>query len=145
MHIVRGPFVDPAADEFALRFCQWLTVIGWRHHNVRIVGFDPQNHLALVRAAGNDGNLRFASGNSVVAKIQSQFRLATVLILSVAKDAFLGKDRLDLAGKVDRGLSADLSAERDHRGDGDMQEAGHNSYFTWKGGSVGSSELANPL
>ena len=111
MHIIRGPFVDPATDQFALLLGKWLTVIGWRHHHVRVIRFDPENRLALVSAAGDDGNLRFAPDNSPVAKIQSQIGFATAMILPVADNAFLGKDRLDLESKVDRGLSAKLGAE----------------------------------
>ena len=80
-----------------------------------VIGIRRENALddfAFVRFAGNNGDGSFAIRENSLFRVEAHLRFARRFIRPVAMEATVGKNRSDVAGKIDR---AGLGVRVPHR------------------------------
>ena len=102
MHAPFGAFSNPFPNGGNFPVAQFLALVGRRHKIVFIAGCESPHQLALVWFAGDYGmvtGFQFTQHTVLFCEVQPSF----LFIRPMAIGAVLGKNRLNVPGKIYRG------------------------------------------
>jgi len=100
MHAPFGAFSNPFPNGGNFAVAQFLALVGRRHEIVFIAGCESPHQLALVWFAGDYGmvaGFQFTQHTVLFCEVQPSF----LLIRPMAISAVLGKNGLNIPGKID--------------------------------------------
>src|SRR5262249_22741504 len=98
MWLVFRSFGDPAFQYLLLCVGEWVFRCRWRHHFAVIARRGAADQFAFLWLAGHDRALL----DSRIANIEPQFRLAGLVVRTVALEAMPRENRPHFANKIDR-------------------------------------------
>src|SRR3954471_17572174 len=102
MHSPLRAFIDPSPKRFLLLRRELAVALRRRHHLIRIVAENALDGFAVRAPAGHDGDGAVVIRLRLLLLIEPQVSLALRLVRTVALEAVLAEDRLDVAIKVHR-------------------------------------------
>ena len=111
---------DPIAECLNFLFAQWRMLIGRRHPRVGILAGNPRDHFAFVGLVWHDRLVATQISPRTILVVQPQTGLSGVRVGTVTSDTVLGKNRADIATKID--FFAPCSCARPTRQQGETND-----------------------
>ena len=111
-------FLNPSGQQLDLGGLERLSMGGRRHQVVRIAGGEPLHQGAGFRMTRHDGAMAGLQGRKGrFLLVQAEAGLALAIVRAMAGVAMLGKDRADLAIKIDgrAGLESGQASPNDEQ------------------------------
>jgi len=115
VRLVLGTLDDPVVQQFFFVVAELLASVRRRHQVVLVIGCDAGEQFTPARGAGHDRRVAVEISQRAFAGVEAQIGLAVAGIRPVAGEAFVGKNRADIA------VELNLTGSRHACGQGDDQ------------------------